>query len=172
MTGWAKPYLFPWPSPIPCKGLGEGIRGRGRGSTPPAARAYSPWESPPPLEQINQAGAEMNRITQQTAGNAEERARAGEELSAQAEQMKGVVEDLTHVIGGRQGNGHLRASPSPGGPRHAWPQRAGTWAAEGGVPDASPLSRLSPWRMIILRIFEGTPIHLTGPGGEGGSMER
>ena len=42
----------------------------------------------------------MDKVTQQTAANAEESASAAEELNAQAEQLKVYVEDLRHVIGG------------------------------------------------------------------------
>lgn len=46
----------------------------------------------------------MDKVTQQNATNAEESASASEELSAQAEQMKGVVNDLMRFVGGN-GNG-------------------------------------------------------------------
>ena len=56
------------------------------------------------IDQVNTAVSEMDKVTQQTAANAEESAAASEELNAQAEQMKGYVSDLEAVIGGR-GNG-------------------------------------------------------------------
>jgi methyl-accepting chemotaxis protein len=52
------------------------------------------------ISQINIAVTEMDKVTQQTAANAEESASASEELNAQAEQMKVYVEDLELVIGG------------------------------------------------------------------------
>ena len=51
------------------------------------------------IGQVNIAVSEMDKVTQQTAANAEESAAAAEELNAQAEQMKGYVDDLVHVIG-------------------------------------------------------------------------
>jgi len=55
------------------------------------------------IEQTNTAVAEMDKVTQQNAANAEESASASEELSAQAEQMMGVVGELSALVG-RTGN--------------------------------------------------------------------
>jgi len=55
------------------------------------------------INQINNAVAEMDKVTQQAAANAEESASASEEMNAQAEQMKGYVKDLIEVIGGSNG---------------------------------------------------------------------
>jgi len=52
------------------------------------------------ISQVNIAVAEMDKVTQQTAANAEESASASEELNAQAEQMKGYVSDLVQIVGG------------------------------------------------------------------------
>jgi methyl-accepting chemotaxis protein len=52
------------------------------------------------IGQVNIAVSEMDKVTQSTAANAEESAAASEELNAQAEQMKGYVDDLLQVIGG------------------------------------------------------------------------
>lgn len=52
------------------------------------------------ISQINIAVTEMDKVTQQTAANAEESASASEELNAQAEQMKVYVGDLMTVVGG------------------------------------------------------------------------
>ncbi|OPY85714.1 MAG: Methyl-accepting chemotaxis protein II [Syntrophus sp. PtaU1.Bin208] len=52
------------------------------------------------ISQINIAIAEMDKVTQQAAANAEESASASEELNAQAEQMKGYVADLVQIVGG------------------------------------------------------------------------
>jgi len=56
------------------------------------------------IAQVNIAVTEMDKVTQQTAANAEESASASEELSAQAEQLKAFVEDLIAVISGRNGS--------------------------------------------------------------------
>ncbi|MCE5264114.1 MAG: methyl-accepting chemotaxis protein [Deltaproteobacteria bacterium] len=52
------------------------------------------------VNQINTAVAEMDKVTQQTAANAEESASASEEMNAQAMQMRGFVEELMAVVGG------------------------------------------------------------------------
>jgi methyl-accepting chemotaxis protein len=52
------------------------------------------------IDQVNKAVSQMDKVTQQNAANAEESASASEELSAQAEQMQGVVSDLIALVGG------------------------------------------------------------------------
>jgi methyl-accepting chemotaxis protein len=52
------------------------------------------------IGQINKAVSEMDKVVQRNAGNAEASASASEEMNAQAEQMKGFVQDLVVVIGG------------------------------------------------------------------------
>ena len=52
------------------------------------------------IDQINKAVAEMDKVTQQTAANAEESASASEEMNAQAEQMKHISTTLVTIIGG------------------------------------------------------------------------
>lgn len=57
------------------------------------------------IAQVNTAVAEMDKVTQQAAANAEESASASEELNAQAEQMKLFVADLVAVVGGIHSGG-------------------------------------------------------------------
>jgi len=76
------------------------------------------------ITQVNTAVAEMDKVTQSTAANAEESAAASEELNAQAEQMKVFVEDLVRVVGGSgSGNGsrtvHTAAISHAGNTRRA-----------------------------------------------------
>ncbi len=52
------------------------------------------------IGQVNTAVAEMDKVVQQNAANAEESASASEEMNAQAEQMKGHVEELVALVGG------------------------------------------------------------------------
>ncbi|MBN1382995.1 MAG: Cache 3/Cache 2 fusion domain-containing protein [Deltaproteobacteria bacterium] len=52
------------------------------------------------IGQINTAVAELEKVTQGNAANAEETASASEELNAQAEQIKRVSVDLHDVVGG------------------------------------------------------------------------
>jgi methyl-accepting chemotaxis protein len=51
------------------------------------------------VEQINAAVAGMDRVTQANAAAAEQSASAGQEMSAQAEQLKAYVRDLKGLIG-------------------------------------------------------------------------
>lgn len=55
------------------------------------------------IEQINRAVAEMDKVTQQTAANAEESAAAAEVMNAQAHQMRHIVTVLVGIIGGAKG---------------------------------------------------------------------
>jgi len=52
------------------------------------------------IDQVNQAVADMDKVTQQNAANAEESASSSEEMNAQAEQMKLMVDDLVTLVGG------------------------------------------------------------------------
>jgi methyl-accepting chemotaxis protein len=63
------------------------------------------------IEQINMAVAEMDRVIQQNAANAEESASTSEEMNAQAEQMKAIVEEMVALVGGSTNSG--RSGPSP-----------------------------------------------------------
>ena len=53
------------------------------------------------VEQVNSAVSQMDKVTQQNASGAEESASAAEELSAQAATVKGTVDELAAIIGGR-----------------------------------------------------------------------
>ncbi|MCE5341512.1 MAG: methyl-accepting chemotaxis protein [Planctomycetaceae bacterium] len=55
------------------------------------------------IDQVNTAVAQMDKVTQQNAANAEESASASEELSAQAEQMNQIVQELVNLVGGSSG---------------------------------------------------------------------
>ena len=62
------------------------------------------------ITQINTAVAEMDKVTQGVAANAEESAAASEELNAQATTMKEIVNGLTALIHGQGGEGAPHAS--------------------------------------------------------------
>ncbi len=69
------------------------------------------------ISQVNIAVAEMDKVTQQAAANAEESASASEEMNAQAEQMKVFVRELAAVVGGsstHQGSSSRSASSGKG----------------------------------------------------------
>jgi len=60
------------------------------------------------IDQLNEAVAQMDKVTQQNAANAEESASASEELSAQAENVKNVVDQLVVLVEGNSGYGKNR----------------------------------------------------------------
>ncbi len=62
------------------------------------------------IEQVNTAVAQMDKVTQQNAANAEESASASEELSAQAESMNIVVNELVILVEGRHGGNNRKIS--------------------------------------------------------------
>jgi hypothetical protein len=54
------------------------------------------------IDQVSQAIAQMEKVTQTTAATAEESAAASEELSAQAETAQSVVGKLRMLVGGTE----------------------------------------------------------------------
>ncbi len=56
------------------------------------------------IDQFNTAMAQMDKVTQQNAANAEESASAAEELNAQAESMNQIVDELIVMVEGSDGN--------------------------------------------------------------------
>ncbi len=70
------------------------------------------------IEQVNSVVAEMDKVTQKTAANAEESASASEEMNAQAEQMKSIVAEMIALVSGntkekREGHGELPLIAQP-----------------------------------------------------------
>lgn len=59
------------------------------------------------IEQINAATNDMDKATQSTAANAEQTAAASEQLSAQANELSGIVDTLVSVVGGKHGNANV-----------------------------------------------------------------
>jgi methyl-accepting chemotaxis protein/carbonic anhydrase len=55
------------------------------------------------IEQVNQAVADMDSVTQSNSAAAEESAAAAEELSAQATTVSNIVEELSSLVGGKRG---------------------------------------------------------------------
>ena len=58
------------------------------------------------IERVNQAVAEMDRVTQDNAANAEESASAAVELETQAELMEGILAELIALVGTKGAGGH------------------------------------------------------------------
>ena len=55
------------------------------------------------IDQINTAVAEMDKVVQQNAANAEESASASEELSSQAQELNAMVAQLVGIVSGNKG---------------------------------------------------------------------
>lgn len=53
------------------------------------------------IDQVNAAVAQMDKVTQSNAANAEESASASEELSAQANELREMVQTLVQIVSGR-----------------------------------------------------------------------
>jgi len=65
------------------------------------------------VDQVNTAVAQMDKVTQQNAANAEETAASSEELNGQAESLNDSVEVLSGIVYGSTGsNGHKTIGPS------------------------------------------------------------
>ena len=73
------------------------------------------------VNQINDAVARMDKVTQQVASNAEESASASEELSAQAMQMRNVVDNLIALVDGANGKDAMERTQSSSDQHHAHP---------------------------------------------------
>ena len=82
------------------KVLEEIVSGIGKTSDLVSEIAAASAEQSQGIDQVNTAMAQMDKVTQQNAANAEESASASEELSAQAEQMNEVVAQLSIMVGG------------------------------------------------------------------------
>ena len=86
------------------KVLEEIVSGIGKTSELVGEIAAASSEQAQGIDQVNTAMAQMDKVTQQNAANAEEAASASEELSAQAEQMNGIVDELANLVGGSTRN--------------------------------------------------------------------
>ncbi len=73
------------------------------------------------VEQVNHAMSQMDKVTQQNAASAEECASASEELSAQAQNVRSMVDELVRVVGGRADQA---TAPSPSAAPHPVQHRA------------------------------------------------
>ena len=91
------------------------------------------------VDQVNTAVAQMDKVTQSNAASAEECASASEELSAQAESLKGIVGDLVALVTGANEH-HLSA-------RFAPPPRQAAAPARRAAPGKAPISAAAPKRL-------------------------
>lgn len=82
------------------KVLEEIVQGIGKTTDLVSEIAAASQEQAQGIDQVNTAVAQMDKVTQQNAANAEESASASEELTAQAESMNEVVNQLVAMVGG------------------------------------------------------------------------
>jgi methyl-accepting chemotaxis protein len=83
------------------KVLDEIVQGVGKTTDLVSEIAAASQEQAQGIDQVNTAVGQMDKVTQQNAANAEESASASEELSAQAEQMNQIVDELATLVGGK-----------------------------------------------------------------------
>jgi signal transduction histidine kinase len=86
------------------KVLDEIVQGVGKTTDLVSEIAAASQEQAQGIDQINTAIAQMDKVTQQNAANAEESASASEQLSAQAETMNEMVNELAALVGGAARN--------------------------------------------------------------------
>lgn len=93
------------------------------------------------IDQINQAMADMDKVTQSGAANAEETASASEEMNGQAESMQAFVSDLMAVIdGGKSSQAGMMSAGARGGGK----KRRRMLPAPGGARKAAPSATQAP----------------------------
>jgi methyl-accepting chemotaxis protein len=86
------------------------------------------------ITEVGTAISQMDKVTQQTAGNAEEIASATEELSAQAVAMQGVVQQIRDLVRGGNGAAPVRSvAPPPRSMKRAGGRPAALSAPSGRV---------------------------------------
>jgi len=66
------------------------------------------------VDQVNTAVAQMDKVTQATAANAEQSAAASEELSAQAQNVRAMVNELVAMVGGKTSTSLASDAPATG----------------------------------------------------------
>jgi len=125
------------------------------------------------IDQVNVAVADMDKVTQQNAANAEESASASEEMNAQAEQMKAMVDDLVMLVGGsaklHEGSHSDQPRPVKGQNRQG---RARQLNAGSGAGNSAPAVRhsgkeVTPEKAIpLLYLLTTTILSRTSNGGQ------
>jgi len=102
------------------------------------------------IDQVNQAVADMDKVTQQNAANAEESASSSEEMNAQAEQMKQMVNDLVVLVEGAAELQAEKASKTPPeqGRTKASLTQGGTGEQAAAKPAKSSGKEVNPERAI------------------------
>ncbi|MBU1073130.1 hypothetical protein KKG45_07775, partial [bacterium] len=94
------------------------------------------------IEELNNAVADMEQVTQSNAANSEQTAASSEELSAQAGEMVYMIEVLQQIAGGRGGTGESgragQAGPGEKPVRSAYRQSA-CWPVGAGPEQAAAI---------------------------------
>ena len=104
-----------------------------------AEAAAASGEQSQGIDQVNTAVSQMDKVTQSNAASAEESASAAEELNAQADTLKGTVQELLVLVGG---NAAGASSHQPQSGR----AQAGKATAEPGLsPSPSTASPRGQW---------------------------
>ncbi|OGV66298.1 MAG: hypothetical protein A3K19_14050 [Lentisphaerae bacterium RIFOXYB12_FULL_65_16] len=91
------------------------------------------------IDQVNTAVAEMDKVVQQNAANAEESASASEELTGQAEELNGMVAELAAIVGGA-GASDAGTHRTPPAPMTLRPARRESHAEASAAPRSALLS--------------------------------
>ncbi|MFW5784754.1 MAG: methyl-accepting chemotaxis protein [Chitinispirillaceae bacterium] len=78
------------------------------------------------IDEINSAVAQMDQVTQSNASNAEESASASEELSAQAKELKEMVDQLVAIVGGKSSDSGFKTVHSQN--KHSYTNGSGVMA--------------------------------------------
>lgn len=97
------------------KALEEIVQGVSKANELVGEIASASGEQSDGIDQINTTVAQMDKVTQSNAANAEESASASEELSAQAENMRTIVQDLMRLVGLNQIQNGSHSSSSGAG---------------------------------------------------------
>jgi len=114
------------------------------------------------VEQINTAVAQMDKVTQSDAANAEELASASEELSAQARELNDMVGVLVTIVGGSEAAGNGRGPA--GRTREHKPLRSEVHHAGVGVAGERALQ--APVHSMLHN--KAAPVHVAQAPGDGG----
>jgi len=105
------------------------------------------------VDQVNTAVSQMDKVTQQNAAGAEGCASASEELAAQAQAVKGMVNELIAMVGGSDARGEsgrpaastsVRVSSKKHEIKVAHSQRQSRPAASTAVADRAPAAKRKP----------------------------
>ncbi len=100
------------------------------------------------VEQINEASALMDKLTQQNAANSEELASASEEMNSQAVQVKNFVEELVVLISGASTKKREeRIKPADNAADHQFPNETNIKAPQ--APQKNPeIKKMNPQNLI------------------------